>query len=373
MKRFFITAAICVCISLVLFPLLTDSADALSTPRITSVYQTDLEKQCVRVQWTSDNTGYFSYELSELNSGKSWNFAGSVNYYYIQNLSAGQTLRLMLRAYDESSGYSKFSSIWTITVQSGYGNNNYGYEEQQGSQYNWKTITEGVGYSDYTVDGDAVYYEFTTGSAANAKYQFECYGKNDKLVYMYMLRNGADPSDDDAWSVVAYGNKNSSSREVKTLSLRPNTTYRLRVYCVTIGWGDNLSHATGGLPYWIKVTKILPSESNDDISPDQQNNDSSYEFIPVINKGKIVSLKAGKKKVKVKIKKIANADIYQYAFKKKGSSYKYNYSTNRTKTFTGLKAKKIYYFKVRGVYFDNDGDPIYGKWSNVRKIRVKAR
>ena len=239
----------------------TDNAEAISTPYITSVYQTNLERQCVKVEWSSSNNDDYSYELEEMNSGNKWRFAGSVSYYYIQGLSAGQKLRLRIRSYDryETSSYSQ---IWTITVQSGYGNNNYGYQESgsnSGYIY-WNRISTGTWYYDYTVTGDAVYYEFTTSSRAGSKYRLECRGTDRYHVDMQILDYGASPNNEDAWGFAAGGNKDSSTWYSETLALRPNTTYRLRVYTFKTGWGVS-TDAEGGIPYQMKVTEVISKKS----------------------------------------------------------------------------------------------------------------
>ena len=350
MKRKVLSVIVSLCMILTLVSISTENVEALSAPTITSVYQTDIEKCCVRVEFTSSNTGSgFSYSLEDVNSGRTWSLAGSAKYYYIQNLTAGQTLRLRLRAYDGSS-YSSYSSVWSITVESGYGNNNYGYQEQNSSQSSiyWNKIEKNDWFYDYTVDGDAVYYQFTTSGRADSKYRFSCRGIGEESVDMYLLNYGASPSDEDAWKIVAYGNNDSSCCSTKTLTLKPNSTYRLRVFYVRYGWGDVVSSSEGGVPYRINVSEIITKPA----------------------KGKITSLKAGKKKATVKFSKLSKATRYQIAYKVKGGSFKYVYTKATSKALKSLKSKKTYYVKVRGQRLAN-GTYYSGPWSTTRSVKVK--
>lgn len=90
-----------------------------------------------------------------------------------------------------------------------------------------------------------------------------------------------------------------------------------------------------------------------------------------VGKGKFTSVRAVKKKAILRIGNITNADEYQIAYKKKGGSYKYIYTSSRTKTISRLKSKKYYYFKVRGVYYNEDSSRTYGSWSSVKKVKIK--
>ena len=92
-----------------------------------------------------------------------------------------------------------------------------------------------------------------------------------------------------------------------------------------------------------------------------------------ISKGKIKKVKNLKgKKVKLTLKKIENAKGYQiaYATNKKFRKKKLFTSKKMTVTIRKLKKKKTYYFKVRA-YSSVNGKRKYGKWSNVKKIKIR--
>lgn len=80
------------------------------------------------------------------------------------------------------------------------------------------------------------------------------------------------------------------------------------------------------------------------------------------------------KKIKVTLKKITNAQGYQIKYstsKKFGKKVtKTINSKKRSVTLKKLKAKKKYYIKARA-YITYNGKKIYGKWSNVKKVKVK--
>ena len=78
----------------------------------------------------------------------------------------------------------------------------------------------------------------------------------------------------------------------------------------------------------------------------------------IVAPGKVKITKAknvSKKKIKLTWKKQSKALVYQV---------KYSY------TLSGLKKKKTYYIKVRG-YTLKKGKRLYGKWSTVKKVKVK--
>ena len=85
---------------------------------------------------------------------------------------------------------------------------------------------------------------------------------------------------------------------------------------------------------------------------------------------KILNVK--KRKVKITIKKTENAAMYQvmYHTKKSFKNAKSLYSKKTKVTLKKLKLKKTYYIKVRACF--NSGNSIVaGKWSSVKKIKVK--
>ena len=92
---------------------------------------------------------------------------------------------------------------------------------------------------------------------------------------------------------------------------------------------------------------------------------------------KVKSLKVtNKKKGKtvVSFKKINGAVGYQiqYAKNKKFTKGKKSKTTKKTKyTIKKLTKKKTYYFRVRAYVKDSSGNKVYGKWSAVKKLKIK--
>ena len=95
----------------------------------------------------------------------------------------------------------------------------------------------------------------------------------------------------------------------------------------------------------------------------------------IVAPGKVKLTKAknvSKKKIKLTWKKQSKALVYQVKY----SIYK-SFRKPKTKatmkcfyTLSGLKKKKTYYIKVRG-YTLKKGKRLYGKWSTVKKVKVK--
>ncbi len=108
---------------------------------------------------------------------------------------------------------------------------------------------------------------------------------------------------------------------------------------------------------------------------------ASVTPVPSVNSGKVtapakVTLKSVKnkkgKKVIVKWKKVNGADGYQiqYARKKTFKGKKSVTASKTSYTIKKLKKKKTYYVRVRA-YKKNGQKKEYGKWSAVKKVRVK--
>lgn len=79
-----------------------------------------------------------------------------------------------------------------------------------------------------------------------------------------------------------------------------------------------------------------------------------------------------KKQVVLKWKKFSGAKGYQiqYATNKKFKKKKIKYTSKKMYTIKKLKKKKTYYFRVRAYTIDGK-KKVYGKWSKVKKIRIK--
>ena len=100
---------------------------------------------------------------------------------------------------------------------------------------------------------------------------------------------------------------------------------------------------------------------------------TSSKTVKVKAPSKLTSAKNGKgKKLTVKWKKVTGAKGYQlqYAMNKKFKKKK-SVQTKKTKyTIKKLKKKKTYYIRVRA-YKMNGKKKVYGKWSTVKKVKIK--
>ena len=79
------------------------------------------------------------------------------------------------------------------------------------------------------------------------------------------------------------------------------------------------------------------------------------------------------KKAYVTISSVKGAKGYEYAWslKKNMKSAKYKRTTSRYLTIKNLKKNKVYYVRVRAYQIDSTKNRVYGKWSNVRAVRIK--
>lgn len=97
------------------------------------------------------------------------------------------------------------------------------------------------------------------------------------------------------------------------------------------------------------------------------------EEIVTLSKGKISSIKAGKKKLTIKCSKVRNADGYivKYSINENLKLAKTKKSSSANITLKKLKKKQKYYIKVRPYYIYEDGTYVYGKWSKTKSRRTK--
>ena len=105
----------------------------------------------------------------------------------------------------------------------------------------------------------------------------------------------------------------------------------------------------------------------------KQSTSSKTVKVKAPSKVKLTSAKNGKgKKLTVKWKKVTGAKCYQlqYALNKKFKKKK-SIQTKKTKyTIKKLKKNKTYYIRVRA-YKMNGRKKVYGKWSKVKKVKIK--
>ena len=95
----------------------------------------------------------------------------------------------------------------------------------------------------------------------------------------------------------------------------------------------------------------------------------------IVAPGKVKITKAknvSKKKIKLTWKKQSKALVYQvkYSIYKSFRKPKTKATMKCSYTLSGLKKKKTYYIKVRGSTLKK-GKRLYGKWSTVKKVKVK--
>lgn len=118
-------------------------------------------------------------------------------------------------------------------------------------------------------------------------------------------------------------------------------------------------------------TSTDTTSANDNL--DKSN--SITEQVTVPAKVKISSIKNNKTKVfTVKWKKVKNAKGYQiqYALNKKFTKGKKTKTTLKyTFMVKKLKKGKVYYVRVRAYNTDSKRTKVYGKWSSIKKIKIK--
>ncbi len=111
-------------------------------------------------------------------------------------------------------------------------------------------------------------------------------------------------------------------------------------------------------------------------NPQQDGGESGTTASKSVKKVTIKSVKSTKKKQAIiKWKKVSGAKGYQIQYSLKKSFKKKKAVTIKKvktikKTIKKLKSGKKYYFRMRA-YKTSNGKKVYGKWSNVKKVKVK--
>lgn len=123
------------------------------------------------------------------------------------------------------------------------------------------------------------------------------------------------------------------------------------------------------------MTPQVPTKGNIPQSSQTVNDGKNSGQIASLTKIKGVVAKNQKKcKIKVTWKKVPNSLGYQiqYATNKKFKKAKKKTVKSTFVTLKKLKKKKTYFIRIRA-YKIADGKKVYGKWSSVKKVKVKKR
>ena len=119
--------------------------------------------------------------------------------------------------------------------------------------------------------------------------------------------------------------------------------------------------------------KMTEKPNEQGIQQQEQTSDITTDTVGKINKIKGLAVKNQKKlKVKAAWKKLTNVSGYQiqYATNKKFKKAKSKTVKSTSVTLKKLKKKKTYFVRVRAYKLAN-GKKVYGKWSSVKKVKIK--
>ena len=119
--------------------------------------------------------------------------------------------------------------------------------------------------------------------------------------------------------------------------------------------------------------KMTEKPNEQGIQQQEQTSDITTDTVGKINKIKGLAVKNQKKlKVKATWKKLTNISGYQiqYATNKKFKKAKSKTVKSTSVTLKKLKKKKTYFVRVRAYRLAN-GKKVYGKWSSVKKVKIK--
>ena len=124
----------------------------------------------------------------------------------------------------------------------------------------------------------------------------------------------------------------------------------------------------------------LPAKQQQITEQEQSTEEESDSKTPaLVPKIKLKSVKSIKKKqIKVSWKNKSNVSGYQISYStskkfKKAKIKNINSSVTGNKTIKGLSKGKKYYVRVRAYVKDSRGNKTYGKWSNVKSVKIKTK
>ena len=145
-----------------------------------------------------------------------------------------------------------------------------------------------------------------------------------------------------------------------------------------------------------QTTKKAPTSAKEDVTNNQNTNKPTQEStsqntvdttkktdtkkVKAPSKPSLSSVKNDKsKKLTAKWKKVKDANGYQVEYarnkkftkSKKSMTIKGNATKSPSFTTKKLKKGKVYYVRVRAYKTDADGNKVYGKWSKVKKVKIK--
>jgi len=261
----------------------------------------------------------------------------------LTGLTEGDTITVIIRAYTSTGSYvaSNFSEEKQITVEGPSTNtsNTSSTNNTSSTTYDVEKIKLNQWYCGTTLEEPGYFTVKTTGRT-DSKYQFfvrTTYAKVD------WFETDIEMVNTEKTLGRAYYYDSDSTVYAPLQSLKPNTTYKFKVY----GKGSALFYERD-VDYEFMVKEVIAKPA----------------------KGEVTLWKGGKKKATLKFAELAKATRYQVAYKKKGGSYKYCYTTSTTKTLKNLSKNEYYYVKVRGQR-KVDGKYYSGAWSEVKKTKIK--
>ncbi len=145
-------------------------------------------------------------------------------------------------------------------------------------------------------------------------------------------------------------------------------------YYSTGMWTDaGAVYKAQGNPDFSKVLLSGVDYSKLNLEPGSSTGGSSVKY-PKPGKAKIKSAKYKKsKKISVKLKKISKAKGYnvRWCDNKKFDGFEGKHIKKLSYTIKGLEKNTKYFVKARAYNYDANGAKQYGKWSTIKKVKVK--
>ncbi len=125
---------------------------------------------------------------------------------------------------------------------------------------------------------------------------------------------------------------------------------------------------------FIPIKSTAVSAGDLDVTGEYQETDISAVTIADVKSVKLANVKGRKLRIRITGNNAAGYEI-QYAVKRsmsKAKTVKVKAASGTTsKTIKHLKKGKTYYVRVRGYSYDSKGNMMYGRWYQIRKIKIK--
>lgn len=268
--------------------------------------------------------------------------------YDLDNVEKGKRKKVKLTSADIQKLTDMGDSLYVEIISKSkeqYYTNNYGF------LYLGKTEAQGI-----DLETSQLYFD-KIGQKKKIEYTVYPEGAEAEMLFSSSNKNVVEVAEDG--TVMAIGDGNATI----SLSLKDNEDIKASVYCEVNSKSDS-----GDTTATVSNQPAASSSHSQTVKkPAKVNKPGKVTGLKVKNKKKKKLVVSWKWKVNMSGFQIQYAQNAKFTKKKKSKMVG---KWTSQKTITKLKKGKIYYVRVRA-YKESSGKKIYGKWSKIKKIKIR--